>query len=84
MRRCEARSVPSPAPASSESRVREMARRWLTMMPSVSRAGGTTTQNTSRHVNAVVSQPDSGAPISDGSTQAAEIHAKTLGRSPVG
>ena len=68
----------------SLSPVREIARRWLTIMARVSSAGGTTTQKTSRHVNAVVSQPDSGAPIRDGSTQAAETQANTLGRSSVG
>ena len=80
VRRCEARSLGSL----SVSPVRAIARRWLRIMARVSRAGGTTTQNTSRHVKAVVSQPDSGAPISDGSTQAAETQANTLGRSSVG
>ena len=64
--------------------VREIARRWLTIMARVTSAGGTTTQNTSRHVKAVVSQPDSGAPIREGSTHAADTHANTVGRSAVG
>ncbi len=53
-------------------------------MASVTRAGGTTTQNTSRQLNVEASQPESGAPTKDGRIQAAETKLKTRGRTTAG
>jgi len=53
-------------------------------MASVTSAGGTTTQNTSRQVNVDASQPESGAPTSDGRIQAAETKLNTRGRTAPG
>ena len=59
------------------------ARRAATRLSATS-AGPSTTQKTARHDHTAANQPASGAPTSDGSTHAAEIHVKTRGRSTAG